>query len=73
MNLAYVAGGLVAIVVGFYVRRRPEGRWNRFAAEHTEMFRDPDAEQKMARGAPVVGALLILAGVVVTLAGVLGV
>lgn len=73
MNIVYVAVGVTSILAGFYVRRRPEGRWNRFAAEHTEMWRDPDAEQKMARGAPVVGTLLIIGGVVATIAGVLGV
>ena len=73
MNVMYVAVGLMGVLGGFYVRRRPEGRWNRFAAEHTEMWRDPDAERKMARGASVVGALLMIGGVVVTIAGVLGV
>lgn len=64
---------MMSILGGLYLRWRPEGRWNRFAAEYTEMFRDPDAEQKMAQGAPVVGTLLIIGGVVATVAGVLGV
>ena len=73
MNLTYVAVGLMSILGGLYLRRRPEGRWNRLAAEHTEMFRDPDAEQKMARGAPVVGTLLIIGGAVATIAGIVGI
>ena len=73
MNLVYVAVGLMSVLGGFYIRRRPEGRWNRFAAEHTGMWRDPDAERKMARGASVVGTLLIVGGAIATIAGILGV
>lgn len=73
MNLVYVAVGVMSILGGFYIRRRPKGRWNRFAAEHTEMWRDPDAERKMARGAPVVGTLLMIGGLVATIVGILGV
>jgi hypothetical protein len=73
MDFRYLAVGLFAFLGGFYLRRHPNGRWNRFAAEHTAMFRDPDAEEKMALGAPVVGVLLMLGGLVVLAAGVLGV
>jgi hypothetical protein len=73
MNITYVAVGVMSILGGIYMWRRPQGMWNRFAAEHTEMYREPEAEEKMVRGAPVVGFLLMVGGVVATIASALGV
>lgn len=65
MDPAYflIGLGLLSMYGGFYMRQHPDGRWNRLAANNREMWRDPQAEQNIHRGAPLVGSLLIVVGI----------